>query len=173
MKITEPKTPFVRYNAELDIVENMEGPLSSKTALSHCEAFSDARVSLIDIPKFTLDRRNSNPPTPSSPAFNDSASNASRVDGQQTMSPEAQASELPPAASSEERRASFASKQRSSSTGSRSSSRSTSFHLPDEDRVRLRRKSAEGGETIDGDDDELDPEGGSLFLLKPLDPFRA
>jgi len=28
MKITEPKTPFVRYNAELDIVENLGGPLS-------------------------------------------------------------------------------------------------------------------------------------------------
>ena len=27
MKITEPKTPFVRYNAELDIVENLGGPL--------------------------------------------------------------------------------------------------------------------------------------------------
>ena len=35
MKITEPKTPFVRYNAELDIVENMEGPLSSKAVHRH------------------------------------------------------------------------------------------------------------------------------------------
>ncbi len=25
MKITEPKTPYVRYNAELDTVENMGG----------------------------------------------------------------------------------------------------------------------------------------------------
>jgi len=145
MKITEPKTPFVRYNAELDIVENME-----------------------DIPKFNLDRRNSNPPTPSSPVFNDSASNASKTDGQQTMSPEAQTSELPPAAGSEERRASFAAKQRSSSTGSQSSSRSTSFHLPDEDRVRLRRKNAEEGEVVHGDGDELDPEAQAkheAFLL--------
>jgi hypothetical protein len=29
MKITEPKTPFVRYNAELDIVENLEGLFTS------------------------------------------------------------------------------------------------------------------------------------------------
>ena len=45
MKITEPKTPFVRYNAELDIVENMEGPLSSQTALSLGRAFSDSPIS--------------------------------------------------------------------------------------------------------------------------------
>jgi hypothetical protein len=122
---------------------------------------------LIDIPKFNLDRRNSNPPTPSSSAFNDSASNA---DGQQTVSPEAQSSELPPAAGSEERRASFAAKQRSNSCGSRSSSRSTSFHLPDEDLVRLRRKSAEGGEAVDGDDDELDPEGASVVLVLATAP---
>jgi len=119
---------------------------------------------LIDIPKFNLDRRNSNPPTPSSPAFNVSASSASKTDGQQTMSPEAQTAELPPTPGSEERRASFAAKQRSSSTGSRSSSRSTSFHLPDEYRVPLRRKNPEGGEAVDGDDDELDPEGRSLCI---------
>ena len=80
------------------------------------------------------------------------------------MSPEAQDTELPATAGSEERRASFASKQRSSSTGSRSSSRSTSFHLPDEDRIRLRRKNAEEGEVVGGDDDELDPEGGSQYF---------
>ena len=93
------------------------------------------------------------------------------------MSPETQDSELPATAGSEERRASFASKQRSSSTGSRSSSRSTSFHLPDEDRIRLRRKNAEGSEAVDGEDDELDPEGESQYfpcsLLKPLGPVRA
>ena len=122
---------------------------------------------LIDIPKFNLDRRNSNPPTPSSSAFNDSASFASKTDGQQTMSPEAQASELPPAAGSEERRASFTAKQRSSSTGSRSSSRSTSFHLPEEARIQLRRKNTEGDEAVDGDDDELDPEGGSSCVNDP------
>jgi len=142
MKITEPKTPFVRYNAELDTVDNWED---------------------IDIPRWDLDRQNSNPTTPTSLAFNDCASNASKADGQQTMSPEVQPPELPQAseppvsAGSEERRASFAAKQRSSSTGSRSSSRSTSFHLPDEDRMRLRRKT-EGGEAVDGEDDELDPE---------------
>jgi len=145
MKITEPKTPFVRYNAELDIVENME-----------------------DIPKFNLDRRNSNPPTPSYSTFNDSVSNTSNTDGQQTMSPEAQASELPPAAGPEERRASFEAKQRSNSTGSRSSSRSTSFRFPDEEHARLRRKSAEGGGAFDDEDDELDPEAQAkreAFLL--------
>jgi len=77
------------------------------------------------------------------------------------MSPETQDSDLPPAAGSEERRASFAAKQRSSSTGSGRSSRSTSFHLPDEDLVRLRRKNPEGGEA---DYDELDPEGGSQCI---------
>ena len=164
MKITEPKTPFVRYNAELDIVENLEGPFSSKTALSFSGNYLIPLFLLIDIPKFNLDRRNSNPPTPSSPAFNHSASNAGKLDGQQTMSPEAQTAELPAAPGSEERRASFAAKQRSSSTGSRSSSRSTSFHLPDEDRVRLRRKNAEEGEVVDGEDDELDPEGESLSV---------
>lgn len=46
MKITEPKTPFVRYNAELDIVENLEGSLSPRTALSLGGAFPDATLSL-------------------------------------------------------------------------------------------------------------------------------
>ena len=128
---------------------------------------------LIDIPKFNLDRRNSNPPTPSSPAFNVSASSASKTDGQQTMSPEAQTAELPPTPGSEERRASFAAKQRSSSTGSRSSSRSTSFHLPDEYRVPLRRKNAEGVEAVDGDDDDLDPEGRSLCISAPSVAARS
>jgi len=145
MKITEPKTPYVRYNAELDIVENME-----------------------DIPGLHLDRRNSNPPTPSSPAFNDTGPNASKTDGPQTVSPIAQTSDLPQASGSEERRASFAAKQRSSSTGSRSSSRSTSFHLPQEDLARLRRKNSAESDAAGGDDDELDLEARAkreAFLL--------
>lgn len=39
MKITEPKTPFVRYNAELDIVENLHGPLSSTPPYHSVEHF--------------------------------------------------------------------------------------------------------------------------------------
>lgn len=39
MKITEPKTPFVRYNAELDIVENLHGPLSSNPPYHSVEHF--------------------------------------------------------------------------------------------------------------------------------------
>jgi len=46
MKITEPKTPFVRYNAELDIVENMEGAPSFRTALSLGGTFFDAPIPL-------------------------------------------------------------------------------------------------------------------------------
>jgi hypothetical protein len=46
MKITEPKTPYVRYNAELDIVENLEGPLSSKITLSLLGPNSDALIYL-------------------------------------------------------------------------------------------------------------------------------
>ena len=44
MKITEPKTPFVRYNAELDIVENMEGPFSYKAVHRLVDSFSDPRI---------------------------------------------------------------------------------------------------------------------------------
>ncbi|KAG8963833.1 hypothetical protein FRC03_002517 [Tulasnella sp. 419] len=51
MKITEPKTPYVRYNAELDTVEGMTG----------------------EIPPFTLEPRSRTPSAPSSPAANQAA----------------------------------------------------------------------------------------------------
>lgn len=129
MKITEPKTPYVRYNAELDTVENMS-----------------------DIPSFDLSRNaGSNPSTPISTSF-------------QVDSPISQPSNLPDTKTLTEantnanaRRPSFGAAPKSRSNSA--SSRSTSFHLPEDERKKIQksaREAAGNGEV--GEDDEMDEE---------------
>jgi len=100
MKITEPKTPFVRYNAETDTVEGMTA----------------------EIPPFSLEPHSPNPSAPNSPlpASNSLTSNPTTSEGGAS---ESNASIGVP------RRASFT-RPGSSGGMSRSSSRSTSFNLP-------------------------------------------
>lgn len=144
MKITEPKTPYVRYDAETDTVEGMS-----------------------EIPPFSLDAKGQTPSVPNSPApitskdilaealdpgkvaeltnANTSANAAISVSGEDV------------------RRASSTSSGRPGSM-SRTSSRSTSFNLPNDDpskaKLRAQSRSPEGT-NADGEiaeDEELDPE---------------
>lgn len=141
MKITEPKTPFVRYNAELDVVENMS-----------------------DIPAFHLDRTRtpSNPPTPTSQGYRElneeetvASPDSNLVD---LPSPMSAAATIASTSTSGDRRASFSAttKARSGSTGSGRSSRSTSFHIPQEELQKIRRKNIEGNGEVE--EEEFDEE---------------
>jgi hypothetical protein len=60
MKITEPKTPYVRYNAELDEVEGGTCRLTTDHSLAHA---ADT-----DIPAFELGRSSAPTPPPASPS---------------------------------------------------------------------------------------------------------
>ncbi|KAG8832907.1 hypothetical protein FRC17_000349 [Serendipita sp. 399] len=119
MKITEPKTPYVRYNAELDVVENMG-----------------------DIPSFDLNRgQSSNPTTPTSTSFPTESPKADPA----LLADEKAQTEANTNANA--RRPSFSvpntTGRRSNSTSGSTSSRSTSFHLPDEERKKFQRNSDE------------------------------
>jgi protein phosphatase inhibitor 2 len=61
MKITEPKTPYVRYNAELDEVE---GGTSCGLSTDH----SFAHAAYTDIPTFELGGSSAPSPPPASPS---------------------------------------------------------------------------------------------------------
>jgi protein phosphatase inhibitor 2 len=130
MKITEPKTPYVRYNPETDEVEG---------GMSWTMLLTDAyltRWNVEEIPSLDLDKHGGPSSQPTSPVL--------------MQSPSASIKEIPDVPS---RRSSIASLGRSSSGRS---SRSTSFNLPKDATKEIR---ATGGETGEIDLEEMDPEG--------------
>lgn len=119
MKINEPKTPFVRYNAETDTVEGGKSVSCSLSTITSCKT--------VDIPTLDLYGRH--------------ISTISPV----TRSPVAEGSQLPPESpTTSDRRPSLSG--RSSGGGS---SRSTSFNLPDEARSGIRAVRGERGEEVE------------------------
>ncbi|KAF9514235.1 hypothetical protein BS47DRAFT_890955 [Hydnum rufescens UP504] len=110
MKITEPKTPYVRYNAELDTVEGMS-----------------------EIPPFHLD--DGSPRQPTSPLFPSRPSSSSRPPTATTSATPFPGTHHQTSASIDDstyRRASVSDRPPSLSRSS-SSSRRTSFNLPTDD----------------------------------------
>ncbi|KXN92356.1 Protein phosphatase inhibitor 2, partial [Leucoagaricus sp. SymC.cos] len=132
MKITEPKTPFVRYNAETDTVEG-------------------------DIPDLSLGGRYTYESPPQSPTQTVSSTGAdtSGPSSRRTsissvgFSTANTSGGVPPSGS-----VSGASLR---SSGSGASSRSTSFNLPDEARKGIRATDGERGEEVE-EDEEMDEE---------------
>jgi len=131
MKITEPKTPFVRYNAETDTVEG-------------------------DIPGFNLNAPYSDSP-PESPTQTVSSTGAdtSGPSSRRTSISSVGFSVQSSGGGESGMAASGSSSARSAGSGT--SSRSTSFNLPDEARKGIRSSSAERGEEVE-EDEEMDPE---------------
>lgn len=152
MKITEPKTPYVRYNAELDTVENMNGKRPFQTSLSRFgikrRPNTDATPS-IDIPSFDLNR-NQSPTSPNSSPF---PTESPRSDHPPLLD-EKSRTEANTIANA--RRPSLGAPTtksgRSASQGS-TSSRRTSFHLPEDQRKQFR-----GNNTEPGDEDAVEDE---------------
>jgi protein phosphatase inhibitor 2 len=136
MKITEPKTPYVRYNAETDEVEGMSGKYVRKS-LYFAHVF-------VDIPPFNLDGRSRSPSNPS---------NSNPVSPTMTSPPLVESDR-------ESRRASFGNPP-SRSSGSASSSRRTSFNLPED--ARIVRSHVDG---VNGDEIEMDEEMDEESQLK-------
>lgn len=130
MKITEPKTPYVRYNAELDIVENMN-----------------------DIPSFDLSHNQ--PSTSTSSSLRVESPKADHA----LLSEDSKLTDLN--TSTNARRLSFTAsnqgRSNSASAGS-TSSRSTSFHLPDEERKKLQKRPAEPAGNGEVEEEEMDEE---------------
>lgn len=155
MKIDEPKTPFVRYNAELEN-ENEGGEWFSTSILEtvSMDLISLCDPSNVDIPSLELD--NSAPTSPAGPSFQDTtAENTAANAGRPPASPPSSSGGRPPIRSSSSdrnsRRPSF------STTRSGSSSRSTSFNMPPDDLGRTEFR--EGGlGLLRNEDDVLDDE---------------
>ncbi|KAI0329556.1 hypothetical protein GY45DRAFT_1324845 [Cubamyces sp. BRFM 1775] len=162
MKITEPKTPYVRYNAETDTVESGTSPAPPRSPpyadltythsrspthlhdpTQHAHVSAHART---DIPALDLSGRVASPVSPllraQSPV---SSTGATAGEGSD-----------PPS-----RRTSFSSAGgRSSTPGgrtSRSSSRSTSFNLPNEAREVIRLDGRQPGDEVEFEE-EMDEE---------------
>jgi protein phosphatase inhibitor 2 len=141
MKITEPKTPYVRYNAETDEIEGGQCILNPALNGPLCIRLSCSTVSqyFVDIPNLDLDR--------------DRVSGSSNHSG----SPAASHSPLdvtapgPNSAATCSRRSSVASIGRSGSVRSSSggSSRSTSFSLPKEATGEIRAAGGAAGEEVE------------------------
>lgn len=136
MKITEPKTPYVRYNAETDTIE---GGLVRRTASLSRFTYVSPDIPTLDLGRFT--------PSP--------------IQEDQPVSPTMTLSSTGADASGpSSRRTSFSSSGRpgtSMSHRSGSSSRSTSFNLPRETRHGSRSRSP-GGE-VDFEEEEMDEDG--------------
>ena len=143
MKITEPKTPYVRYNAETDEFEGgKRHSYSQVLTRSHISA-SPSSV-LLDIPSLDL------------------AGNNSGVSSPVLQSP-ISAENPPPSPPVSPHRASFSggiNGRSSSGRRSGSSSRSTSFSLPNEakDEISLERRIEPGDEEVE-EEEEMDEEG--------------
>lgn len=138
MKITEPKTPFVRYNAETDEVEGGKQP-------DLVISLSVITLRFQEIPNFDLDGHYIPPSRDretASPIMSVSST------GADTSGPSS-------------RRTSISSIGRSGSisgrSGSATSSRSTSFNLPNEARREIQADSREPGEEVEFEE-EMDEE---------------
>ena len=158
MKITEPKTPYVRYNPETDEVEGQyRFPLTGDAAMLD---FAIDAVH-VDIPSLNLGPAAAAPAAEAIPRSLSPSSTAAATDGESG----------PPS-----RRTSFSSNGRTSSggggggAGSRSSSRSTSFSLPNEARDVIRLDGRQPGDEIE-EDQEMDEE--SAFWEFHLLTIRA
>jgi protein phosphatase inhibitor 2 len=143
MKITEPKTPYVRYNAELDELEG-------GTHLPYPYRLPILTRSHPDIPSLSLS-------TDGSPRVAARAASPATSPTGPTFVPPPDASPAPDSVSGpSSRRQSVSSNARSSS---RSSSRSTSFTLPSDARGDFIVVGAQSGEVEE--DEEMDPESAS------------
>ena len=146
MKITEPKTPYVRYNAETDEFEGGEaGPCFFSASARISSPFFSA---ILDIPSLDL------------------AGNNSGVDSPILQSP-VSTEQPPPSPPVSPHRTSFSSgvngRSSSGSVRSRSgsSSRSTSFSLPNEAKGEIlsqRRATSPDDEEVE-EEEEMDEEG--------------
>ncbi|KZT62795.1 hypothetical protein CALCODRAFT_1480 [Calocera cornea HHB12733] len=141
MKITEPKTPYVRYNAELDEVEGYSSMHPFPLARLRTRLSEDGTADQ-DIPDFSLTQRSPMSSVPPSPH-----------PGPAPPSPGAARTESP------ERRTSFGygGSGRPSVSASSGSSRSASFSLPGEEGTRVAVGEGEWGEVEEGE--PLDEEG--------------
>ncbi|KAF8607921.1 hypothetical protein BDV93DRAFT_283528 [Ceratobasidium sp. AG-I] len=157
MKITEPKTPYVRYNAETDEVEGFSSALFIR--LSACPSPLTYLPMRVDIPSFNLDSRPSRsgtsevaqtPSTSIPPVPEDAPAPPAPISRKSSG-----ASEPPPMSS---RRTSFTTPPVPGRTGlaSGSSSRSTSFLAGD--RGEVRNLQGQHGERGEVEEDEMDEE---------------
>jgi len=148
MKITEPKTPYVRYNAETDQVEGGPSFLPKPFFTHVSENAGSFCLIWADIPSLDLGGLASSPMD-----YTTSSPRSASPTGADTSGPSSRRTSL----SSVGRAASG----RSASTGS---SRSTSFNLPSEARREIRaevqRETGEEAET----EEEMDEEGLSFLL---------
>lgn len=169
MKITEPKTPFVRYNADTDTVEggtclsSCSLNLSATSQLTHTFLFHIT----LDIPGFNLNAPYSDSP-PQSPTqtLSSTGADTSGPSSRRTSTSSVGFSAHSGGAGGEGGISASGSGS-GRSAGSGASSRSTSFNLPDEARKGIEAGSSSGerGEEVE-EDEEMDPEGkcGCLWL---------
>jgi len=124
MKITEPKTPYVRYNAELDTVENMN-----------------------EIPSFDLNRnQSSTSPTAQTFPTESPRSDPLLLDDRTVVEANTQANARRPSFGA------VTSKSGRSASGT--SERRTSFHLPEDQRKAFRGSASTPGDEDAVDSDE-------------------
>ena len=150
MKITEPKTPYVRYNAETDTVEGGVSVVRSLFRVSVTYIW----VCALDIPGLDLNTGSMASPGTYNAPRSFSPSSVAATDGESG----------PPS-----RRTSFSSNGRTSSgggPGSRSSSRSTSFNLPSEVREVIRLDGRQPGDEVEFDE-EMDEESEYNYHVAP------
>lgn len=150
MKITEPKTPYVRYDAETDTFEGGSSLSSiSRSSITKLTPSLVIILHMIDIPNLDLNGHLASPPSsipPSSPIT------ASGGDSGPSS-----------------RRTSFSSTGRAPSSGrpgSGTSSRSTSFNLPNEARETIRLDGRQPGDEVEFEE-EMDEESTFLLFIHP------
>jgi len=130
MKITEPKTPYVRYDAETDTVEGMS-----------------------DIPPFTLEPQSQTPSAPNSPLpVPTDITDPAKVAAVTNANTSANAAI---SASGDGVRRNSATRPGSNS---RTSSRSTSFNLPNDDPTKAKLRTSRSPENHTADDGEIEEE---------------
>lgn len=162
MKITEPKTPYVRYNAETDTFEGGGHTLHllvftvTATDCSICMCFTPRWVftSRVDIPQ--LDLNGQVVASPTSPMIRSVSPSSTGATGGESGPPS--------------RRTSFSSGRASSvgRPGSGGSSRSTSFSLPNEARETIRLDGRQPGDEVEVGE-EMDEESEYfVFVVRDL-----
>jgi protein phosphatase inhibitor 2 len=142
MKITEPKTPYVRYNAETDEVEGgSSNPFSRLILDTHTLAI------FVEIPNFDLDGHYIPPSRETSSPIMSVSSTGADTSGPSSPRTSISSAGRPASASGR--------------SGSATSSRSTSFNLPNDARREIRADSREPGEEVEFEE-EMDEESKNL-----------
>ncbi|KAF5363990.1 hypothetical protein D9756_000254 [Leucocoprinus leucothites] len=141
MKITEPKTPFVRYNAETDTVEGDIPDLNLGGQYTYSDSPPQSPTQTVSSTGANTSGPSSRRTSISSVGFSFSNSGSGSGDAGDRA--------VPPSGS--------ISGGSMKSVGSGSSSRSTSFNLPDEARRGIRATDGERGEEVE-EDEEMDEE---------------